>query len=161
MKTLNTSSALTSFVSLLSISRPTNNNSHAVLQRKCACGQHTSGGECEECKKKKSEEGGGGDPLLHRSASSKAPTSQIPGVVRSAVQQQGRPMDTGLRSRLESSFRCDLSRVRVHSDESAALAASAINARAFALGQDIWFGRNQYAPYSSSGFHLLAHEVAH
>lgn len=28
-------------------------SAHLVLQRKCACGQHARGGECEECQKKK------------------------------------------------------------------------------------------------------------
>lgn len=132
-----------------------------VLQRKCDCGQHTAGGECEECKKKKTEEKSSGDPLLQRAALSRNPVNAVPGVVNTAMQQQGRTMEGGIRSRLESSFRCDLSRVRVHSDESAARAASAINARAFTLGQNIWFGRNEFAPHSAGGFHLLAHEVAH
>ncbi|HEX6899534.1 MAG TPA: DUF4157 domain-containing protein [Thermoanaerobaculia bacterium] len=30
-----------------------------VLQRKCACGQHTGGGECEECRKKKRKDSSG------------------------------------------------------------------------------------------------------
>lgn len=132
-----------------------------VLRRKCECGQHTAGGECEECKKKKTEEKSSGDPLLQRAALSRNPMNAVPGVVNTAMQQQGRTMEGGIRSRLESSFRCDLSRVRVHSDESAARAASAINARAFTLGQNIWFGRNEFAPNSVGGFHLLAHEVAH
>ena len=31
----------------------------AVLQRKCACGQHTGGGECEDCRKKKEKKPAG------------------------------------------------------------------------------------------------------
>jgi Domain of unknown function (DUF4157) len=130
-----------------------------VLRRKCGCGQHTSGGKCEECKK--TEEKSGGDPLLQRAALNNNFVSQVPDTVPAAMQQPGRAIDRGVRSRLESSFRCDLSRVRVHSDDSAARAASAIEARAFTLGQNIWFGRNEFSPHSPAGFHLLAHEVAH
>jgi Domain of unknown function (DUF4157) len=135
-------------------------NRQPVLQRKCSCGQHTASGECEECKKKK-ESGESGDPLLRRSAFSRNPVGEVPPSVHNAIRYQGRPLDQSIRTRLESSFQCELSRVRVHSDESAAQAATAINARAFTLGQNIWFGRNEFAPHSAGGFHLLAHEVAH
>ena len=131
-----------------------------VLRRKCACGQHTSSGECEECKKKK-ESTESEDPLLRRSAFNRNRIGEVPNTVHNAIRQQGQPLDRSTRTRLESGFHCDLSRVRVHSDESAARAANDINARAFTLGQNIWFGRNEFSPQSQSGFHLLAHEVAH
>jgi len=133
----------------------------AVLRRKCACGQHTVNGECEDCKKNKTEDKSSGDPLLQRRATNANPVRGVPGAVNAAIQQPGMEMNGGVRSRLESSFRCDLSHVRVHADDSAARAASAINARAFTLGQNIWFGRNEFSPNSPGGFHLLAHEVAH
>jgi hypothetical protein len=82
-------------------------------------------------------------------------------MVNAAMQRTGSAIEPRIRSRLESSFRCDLSQVRLHADDSAARAASAINARAFTLGQNIWFGRNEFSPHSPLGFHLLAHEVAH
>jgi hypothetical protein len=135
-------------------------NRQTVLQRKCACGQHTSSGECEECKKKK-ESGGSGDALLRRSALSRSTVGRIPSSVHDAFQYQGQPLDKYTQSRLESSFHCDLSRVRVHSDAAAARAASDINARAFTFGQSIWFGQNEFDPQSHGGFHLLAHEIAH
>jgi hypothetical protein len=131
-----------------------------VLQRKCACGQHAASVECEECKKKK-ESSESGDPSLRRSAFDRNPIGEVPISVHNAIRYQGRPLDHSTRARLESSFRCDLSRVRVHSDESAARAAGDINARAFTLGQNIWFGRHEFSPHSAGGFHLLAHEVAH
>ena len=132
-----------------------------VLRRRCACGQHEPSGECEECKRKHSEEKGSGDPLLRRATLRKSAINRVPDSVSVAMQQRGSAMDAGLRSRLESSFRCDLSQVRVHADEPAAQAAAAIDARAFTFGQNIWFGRNEFSPHSSRGFHLLAHEVAH
>ncbi|MEA2174179.1 MAG: hypothetical protein QOD00_1771 [Blastocatellia bacterium] len=55
----------------------------------------------------------------------------------------------------------DFSRVRVHTDARAAEAAESINARAFTLGSDIYFGPGQYAPQTASGRQLLAHELAH
>jgi hypothetical protein len=55
----------------------------------------------------------------------------------------------------------DFSQVRIHSDEQAANAAQAHDARAFTLGRDIYFGAGQYAPQSRSGQRLIAHELVH
>ena len=55
----------------------------------------------------------------------------------------------------------DLSNVRIHTgDEPAALARS-VQATAFTLGRDIFFGAGTYAPDMPSGQRLLAHELAH
>lgn len=62
---------------------------------------------------------------------------------------------------MESRFGHDFSQVRIHDDEKAAEAASAVNARAFTVGRQIVFGRAQYAPHTSAGRSLLAHELVH
>jgi hypothetical protein len=51
--------------------------------------------------------------------------------------------------------------VRVHTDEAADLAARALGARAFAIGEDIFFARGAYDPAGIAGQRLIAHEVAH
>lgn len=51
--------------------------------------------------------------------------------------------------------------VRVHDDRSAARAASALGARAFTLGEDIFFAAGRYQPWSSAGRELIAHELTH
>jgi len=73
----------------------------------------------------------------------------------------GRPLPDDLRARFEHSLSTDLGAVRVHSDAGAAAAADGHDARAFAHGQDIYFGAGEYAPDSPAGAALLAHEVAH
>lgn len=55
----------------------------------------------------------------------------------------------------------DLSHVRIHTGQQAAESASAINAAAYTVGQDIVFGANQYAPETNAGKRLIAHELAH
>lgn len=55
----------------------------------------------------------------------------------------------------------DFGKVRVHTDERAAEAARALNARAFTLGHDIVFAAGEYAPETSGGRFLLAHELTH
>jgi hypothetical protein len=66
-----------------------------------------------------------------------------------------------LRGQLESGLGTDLGGVRVHIDGAAARAAQSLNARAFTLGQAVYFGAGQYDPGSAGGQRLIAHEVAH
>ena len=62
---------------------------------------------------------------------------------------------------MEPRFGHDFSRVRVHADGTAAHAARAMRARAYTIGQDIVFGSGQYAPATTEGQKLLAHELTH
>jgi hypothetical protein len=73
----------------------------------------------------------------------------------------GRSLDTAARSRMESAFGYDFSRVRVHTDSQAAVASSRLNARAFTVGSEIAFGAREYQPGTMAGDALLAHELAH
>lgn len=62
---------------------------------------------------------------------------------------------------MESRFGYDFSQVRLHTDRRAAESALGKQARAFTSGNEIVFGREQYAPRTVSGQRLLAHELAH
>jgi hypothetical protein len=53
------------------------------------------------------------------------------------------------------------SKVRVHTDSRAAESARAVGALAYTVGDDIVFGSGRYAPETSDGQHLLAHELTH
>lgn len=55
----------------------------------------------------------------------------------------------------------NLGGVGIHSDETAANLNRKINARAFTVGNDIFFGEGEYVPASSTGQRLLAHELTH
>jgi len=123
-----------------------------ILQRKCACGQHTMGGECAECKKK--------NMVLQRFAAH--PTVPvIPPIVNEVLQSGGRPLETATRTSMETSFKHDFSRVRVHTDERAQRSARAVNARAYTVGHDVVFAANQYIPRTAEGKKLIAHELTH
>ena len=65
------------------------------------------------------------------------------------------------RARLEVATGHSFAHVAVHDDPAAHRAADLVGARAFALGRDLYFGRNQYAPSTPDGMRLLAHEAAH
>ncbi|HEY2325605.1 MAG TPA: DUF4157 domain-containing protein [Thermoanaerobaculia bacterium] len=55
----------------------------------------------------------------------------------------------------------DLSSIRVHTGTQAAQSARAVGARAYTVGNHIVFGAGEYAPQTSAGRRLLAHELAH
>jgi hypothetical protein len=78
-----------------------------------------------------------------------------------AIRGGGQPLPKSERAFFEPRFGYDFSRVRVHSDAQAAEAARAVNARAFTLGLDVVFGAGQYAPWTTEGQRLLAHELTH
>lgn len=134
---------------------PTSASLSGLLQRKCACGQHTvAGGECEECRKKR-------EGMLQRAAVSTAPVNGVPPIVHDVLSAPGQPLDAGTRAFMEPRFGFDFSQVRVHADSRAAESAQAVNALAYTVGRDVVFGTGQYAPGTNEGRRLLAHELSH
>lgn len=75
--------------------------------------------------------------------------------------EEGVPLPSPLRAKFEASLGRDLSAVRVHTGDAAHEQAAGVNARAYALGNDIYFAKGQYNPGTREGDHLIAHEVAH
>lgn len=73
----------------------------------------------------------------------------------------GTPLSSGTRTFMENRFDHDFSRVRVHTDRVAAHSAQNLQAHAYTVGRDIYFNENRYAPESSEGTRLLAHELTH
>ncbi|MDH5651341.1 MAG: DUF4157 domain-containing protein [Gammaproteobacteria bacterium] len=78
-----------------------------------------------------------------------------------SVQGQGQPLMESERGFFEPRFGHSFSRVRVHTDGRAAQTARQINAQAFTIGRDIFFGAGHYQPATTSGRQLLAHELTH
>jgi len=130
-----------------------------ILQRKCACGQHTGGGECEECRKKDGSAAGYGSLQRKPSSTRSAPT--VPPIVHEVLRSPGQPLDAATRSFFEPRFGYDFSRVRVHTDGRAAESARAVHSVAYTFGHDIAFDTGLFAPSRKEGRHLLAHELAH
>jgi hypothetical protein len=123
------------------------------LQRACACAH--GGEECEECHSKRS---------IQRHSTAPASGSgfaAFPQAVHETLGRRGSPLDPQTREFMGSRFGHDFSRVRVHTDEQASESARAVHAHAYTVGSDIAFRRGLYAPATSQGRALLAHELAH
>jgi hypothetical protein len=73
----------------------------------------------------------------------------------------GSPLPDDVKQQMEADIGADFSKVRIHTGGDAAQLSSSIQAQAFTHGNDIYFNEGKYNPGSSSGKHLLAHELAH
>lgn len=87
--------------------------------------------------------------------------ARAPAAVSQLLGQPGRPLDRSIRSDFEARFESGFGHVRVHDGPAAGEAARSIGATAFTSGASIVFGEGHYAPATTSGRRLLAHELAH
>ena len=69
-----------------------------------------------------------------------------PPIVEEVLQAPGEPLAPATRAYFEPKLAYDLHSVRLHSDDRAARSADAVRARAYTVGDNIVFGRNQYRP---------------
>lgn len=101
---------------------------------------------------------GGGCPHCRAAHAS---ATNIANTVETGLRNGGSPLDAATRGFMESRFACDFSQVRIHTDRPATESADALDARAYTVGQDIAFAAGLYAPSSTAGRTLLAHELTH
>ncbi|HEV7745429.1 MAG TPA: DUF4157 domain-containing protein [Pyrinomonadaceae bacterium] len=113
------------------------------LQRKCA--------SCED------EE----ELSVQRQAGSATASADAPPLVYETLKSPGQRLDPATRSFMEERFDRDFGEVRVHADMPAAKSARSINALAYTVGRNVVFDSGAYAPQTTRGRTLLAHELAH
>jgi hypothetical protein len=109
-----------------------------------------------------------GNQALLRMADRAAPTSGsqrtvqgAPSVVHDVLQSPGHQLDSNVRRNMESSLGRSFDDVVVHIGDKAAESARAVDAHAYTVGRDIVFASGQYAPETTRGQGLIAHELAH
>lgn len=81
--------------------------------------------------------------------------------VESVISSSGRPLDRETRRYMESRIGFDFSKVRIHTDSRAVASAKSLNARAYTVGNNVVFGSGRFAPNTTEGRRLLAHELTH
>jgi hypothetical protein len=86
---------------------------------------------------------------------------EAPGVVHEVIRSPAEPLDAKSRAYFEPRFGHNFSAVRIHTGAKAAESTIASGALAYAVGEHIVFGADQYAPHTEAGRRLLAHELAH
>ena len=79
----------------------------------------------------------------------------------SGVLGKGQALPDSVRAYFEPRLGYDFSRARIHANGLAAASAKSVNALAYTVGRDVVFGAGRYAPSTSEGKELLAHELVH
>ena len=78
---------------------------HGILQRQCACGQHTpAGSECTPCRRKRESS---------RDFSDQHAQATVPNLVSDVLRSPGQPLDPATRALMETRFGHEFSAVRV------------------------------------------------
>jgi Domain of unknown function (DUF4157) len=77
------------------------------------------------------------------------------------IRGSGQGLADIVRQPMERVFGTDFSQVRIHTDTKSHKLNQSIQAKAFTVGQDIFFRQGGYKPESRGGQELIAHELTH
>lgn len=91
----------------------------------------------------------------------KMPSRAAPSSALAGIPSGGQALGAEVRRFMEPRFGANFDGVRIHTDDTAARLAGQMQARAFAVGQQIFFGAGQFRPESRDGRELIAHELTH
>lgn len=130
------------------------NHKGPILQKQCA--------DCEEEELQMKSISNDITPLIQTKSNlrEQVASTTITRDIQSSI-GQGREMESNTKSIMEHQFGRDFSEVKIHSNSKSVALSQEINARAFTVGNDIFFNRGEYQPHSKKGKHLLAHELTH
>jgi len=103
------------------------------------------------------------EPALERDADRFAQRAgpALAGTLEPAAGDRPAALPAAAAEALQGELSIDTRDVRLHTEASSAAASHSLRARAFTVGNDIFFDREQYQPDSAQGRRLLAHELAH
>src|SRR5206468_4197488 len=104
----------------------------------------------DDCKKKHPENE---HARVQMKASGPANASgmEAPPIVNEVLRSPGQPLDRATRDFMEPRFGHDFSSVRVHTDAKAAQSARAVQAKAYTVGNDVFFAAGEHAPGTQEG----------
>jgi hypothetical protein len=66
-----------------------------------------------------------------------------------------------IRTFFETRFGFDFGKIRIHDDSNGAELARNLNAKAFTIGQEVFFGAGRFQPETREGQRLISHEMVH
>jgi hypothetical protein len=112
---------------------------------------------CPDCEKEEKEKG-----AVQAKAESGGTTAS-PALASQLGQSAGKgnTLPGKTLNEMQSSFGADFSGVKIHTDAQSVQMNKEVGAQAFTHGSDIYFNAGKFNPDSSSGKHLLAHELTH
>ncbi|MES0491500.1 MAG: DUF4157 domain-containing protein [Leptospirales bacterium] len=98
--------------------------------------------------------------VLQRKGNGQAAPEGVESSINSA-RGGGKSLSPNERSYYEPRFGADFSGVKIHTGGQANQLSKSVNAKAFTVGSDIFFGSGQYNQDTSDGKKLMAHELTH
>ena len=129
-------------------------STNSFIQRKCA--------HCEEEEKAQRKPLSASiTPFIQTKNNGEGTTSASLSNKINSSRGGGSSMDDGTKTFMENRFGSDFSSVKIHTGAESVMMNRELNAKAFTVGNDIYFNEGQYNPQSDSGKHLLAHELTH
>lgn len=139
-------------------------SSISSIQRKCSeCGEEIQMKEEEEeevlqkkCESCEEEEHVMRKPNGEETTASKNLQSEL-----SQTKGGGESLPADTKSSMETAFGSDFSQVKIHTNSPSIQLNQKLGAQAFTHGSDVYFNEGKYNPKSTSGKHLLAHELTH
>ncbi|MEO0376498.1 MAG: DUF4157 domain-containing protein, partial [Cyanobacteria bacterium P01_A01_bin.17] len=88
-------------------------------------------------------------------------TSGIQTSINRLRQGGGAALPESTQTFMELRFGHDFSRVKIHTNPQAADLSRSVRARAFTVGNDIFFDQGEFQPNTPAGMRLVAHELTH
>ncbi len=135
-----------------------------AIQRKCTHCQEEEENLQRQPKDNEGEEELQMKPLARLKTSSANKGSAVKPWVQQQIDSSrgsGRQLSEQTRSFMESGIGADFQNVRIHTDSEAVQMNRELGARAFTVGNDVYFNSGEYSPTSYEGKRLLAHELTH
>jgi len=100
-------------------------------------------------------------PIMMKSKGGESTATPALATQLNSTKGSGKSLAPDVNASMSNAFGTDFSHVRVHTDTRATQMNHDLHAKAFTHGSDIYFNQGQYAPTSSEGKRLLAHELTH
>jgi hypothetical protein len=132
-----------------------------TVQRACECDGGSGCAKCQGDGKQSDRKQSQASVQPKRIGSTGSERVAAPSSVHQTLTSPGLPLDAATRAFMEPRFGQDFSHVRVHSDAAAEQSAHDVNAAAYTVGNNIVFGSASFAPQTTAGRQLIAHELAH
>ena len=122
--------------------------------------------KCSACSMKQQNEDEEKDLKISRKSIDKIGNTELSpnrlSLINSVLSDTGKPLNPSIRQFMEPRFGYDFGNVRIHANDYAtSRSAKSLNALAYTIGKDIFFGDKEYQPSSLEGKRLLAHELVH
>ncbi|MGI0495389.1 eCIS core domain-containing protein [Alkalinema pantanalense CENA528] len=98
---------------------------------------------------------------IHRKAEGQPNVASNVAAEIQASTATGAPLPLTVRRFMEPRFQANFSQVKIHTGDRSAKLNRQLNAQAFTVGNQIFFGKDKFKPDSQEGKELIAHELTH